>query len=378
MSPAPKRGADLAELTGLSQAAGKRLDWAQAAGGNSSLKTADGLLLVKASGLRLDETSPRRGFVALDLEAVRAVLDDPSYGGLPHGRQQDAAGEALAAALRPLEGADTAGLRASLEAEFHALGARACLHVHLVEASAALCLEDAQAELDAALKPLKLPYAWVDYRPPGHSLACLVRDGLRSRPVDLVGMANHGIVVWGPQAGAALALVERLQRGLAAHFKPAAAPKPHAKPGDQEHAFKQAAAALREAFPGLKHAAPATDAWAVSPAAGGVWGWQPICPDDFIYAGLAVPELAPAEAAQPQRLVQALGPEPKVAVLALHDHGVLIAAKDERAWRAAHEILHANAKARALGRSRGQVRPLGREQGLEILGMRGEQHRLSL
>lgn len=368
---------DLRELAGLSQAAGRRLDWAQAAGGNSSLKTPDGLLLVKASGLRLDETSPKRGFVALGLAELRAVLDDPSYNALPHGQQQDKAGEALLAALRPLPGVDTTGLRASLEAEFHALGPRVCLHVHLVEGLAALCQADAKEELDKALQPLKLKAAWADYRPPGHSLACLVRDGLRERPAAVAGMANHGLIVWGDQAAQAVALVERLQQALAAHFRAVEPPKLHAKPGDQDSACKRAAAAMKEAFPHLGARGPATDAWAQSLAQGGAWGWQPVCPDDVLYAGFQVPELTP-EQAQAPRLLGVFGNEPKVVALALPDHGVMIAAKDARAWRAAHEILHANARARALARSRGQVRPLSRAQADEILGMRGEQHRQSL
>ena len=66
---------DLKELAGLSKAAGKRRDWAQAGGGNASLKRAeDGLLLVKASGLRLDECTPERGFVALDLLSLDDTL----------------------------------------------------------------------------------------------------------------------------------------------------------------------------------------------------------------------------------------------------------------------------------------------------------------
>ena len=188
-------GRDLAELLGLSQAAGKRVDWVQAAEGGSSIKTAEGLLLVKAAGLRLDETTARRGFVALELKAVRAVLEDASYGDLPYGRQQDKAGEVLLQALRPLTDVDTQGMRASLEAEFHALGERVCLHVHLVEGLAALCQEDAREELDKALQPLKLQAAWADYRPPGHSLTCLVREGLRERPSSVAGLANHGLVL---------------------------------------------------------------------------------------------------------------------------------------------------------------------------------------
>jgi rhamnose utilization protein RhaD (predicted bifunctional aldolase and dehydrogenase) len=186
------------------------------------------------------------------------------------------------------------------------------------------------------------------------------------------------MIVWGDGAAQCLALVERLQKALAAHFKPVEAPRLHAKPAEQEAAMKRAAAAVKEALPQLAERGPATDAWAQSLAHGGAWAYQPVCPDDVIYAGRQAPALTAEQAAQPARLASAFGPHAKVAVLCVPDHGVLIAAKDARAWRAAHEILHANARARALARTRGQVRPLSGAQGAEILGMKGEQHRQSL
>jgi rhamnose utilization protein RhaD (predicted bifunctional aldolase and dehydrogenase) len=367
---------DLHELVALSQAAGRRRDWVQAAGGNSSLKReAEGLLLVKASGLRLDECTPTRGFVGLDLRSVRRVLAEGVQPGLSHAAQQDAAGDILLKALRPVPGLDAAGLRPSLEAEFHALGARICLHVHLVEGLAALCQEDAQGELAAALD---LPYVWADYRPPGHSLACLVDEALRERSADVAAMGNHGLVVWGPDAKTVLATVERLQHSLGAHFKAVEPPPLHAKPKERREALAAAARAARAAWPHLAEAREATDPWVLTLAQGGAWTWQPVCPDDVIYAGLDVPTLEAGQASDPGRLKGLLGEPAAVAVLALEDHGVLIAARDARAWRFAHEILYANARARALARTRGTVRPLRRDQCLELLGMKGEKYRQDL
>ena len=136
--------------------------------------------------------------------------------------------------------------------------------------------------------------------------------------------------------------------------------------------------AAREAWPHLKQVAAATDPWAQSLAADGAFAWAPICPDDVIYAGQAVPTLDARQAADPYRLQAAVLPASTVAVLAVRDHGVLIAARDERAWRFAHEMLYANARARALGRTRGQVRSLDAGQAAEVSGMKGEKFRQGL
>lgn len=366
MAPASAKD-DLKELAGLSQAAGRRLDWVQGAGGSTSIKHGD-LLLVKAAGLRLDACKPVRGFVALDLAAVRRALDDsdgPDPGPSP-------SGQALLAALRPLAGADTEGLRPAPEAEFHALGARVCLHVHLVEGLAALCLDEAQAVLDAVLGPLGLDYAWADYRPPGHGLACLLRDALRHGQAPLAAMGNHGLVAWAGSADHAIAMVERVQKAFAAYFKPVQPPRLPATDADKQAALAGARRAAQEAWPGLKVCRPAVDPWSAGLAADGAWAWQAVCPDDVIHCGLEVPVLEPAQAVRPGALQGRLGAEPGVAVLGLRDHGVLIAAPDEGAWQAAHELLHANGRARALGRSRGQIRALTREQGLELRGLPAE------
>lgn len=368
---------DLQELAGLSQAAGKRVDWAQGAGGNTSIKS-EGLLLVKASGLRLNECTAQRGFVGLDLAAVRAELDSAAYLNLAHAAQQDAAGDALVKALQPLPGVQTEGLRPSLEAEFHALGPRVCLHVHLVEALAALCLVEAQEAVAAALEPVGQAWAWADYRPPGHSLACLVRDALRSGPAELAFMGNHGVVAWGDSAAQAIARVEKVQKAFAAYFKAVEPAHLPAKANDKSASIAAARRAAHEAWPHLGERMEAADPWAQSIAAGGAWGWQPVCPDDVIYCGLQVPVLSAGDAADAAALQRRLGEAPPVAVLAIEGRGVVIAAKDARAAQAAHELLQANARARALGRSRGHIRPLSPEQGRELLGMKGEQHRQKL
>jgi rhamnose utilization protein RhaD (predicted bifunctional aldolase and dehydrogenase) len=194
-------------LIEMSRIAGARPDWVQAAGGNTSVKSRD-KLYVKASGCRLADMDATRGWVALELGKARKVLNDPRYDALPRALQQDEAGRELLTTLDPKS---PAGARPSLEAEFHLLGPRICLHLHVVEVLAGLSLKAGRAWFESVLSGSGLKWAWVDYRPPGHSLAKLVQA---AGDVELVLMKNHGVIAYAQSAPQAFELIQRLQEAV--------------------------------------------------------------------------------------------------------------------------------------------------------------------
>lgn len=163
-------------------------DLVQGAGGNTSLK-ADGRLLVKASGTRLADAEQADIFVEVDLAAAAGVLD-----GLP---------------LQATE-----GLRPSIETSLHAvMPHRFVAHLHAVDVMAWAVRRDAEAAL---ARPLDgLPWGFVPYRRPGTALGTAVRDLVRARPVDIVILGNHGVIIGGDSCEAVAAalggLRERLQ-----------------------------------------------------------------------------------------------------------------------------------------------------------------------
>ncbi len=358
----------LSDLLSLSGAFAHDLDWAQAAGGNASVKDL-GLdrLLVKASGQRLSAMDEKQGWVSLKLSATRAALNDPSLESLSHGQQQDETGERLAKALWP----DSPPGRASLEAEFHVLGPRLCLHLHLVEALALLCLEDAPAIAESMLRPYGLDYAWADFRPPGHSLARQVALGFEKAPgVKLALMRNHGPIFWGDAVEEVLQRARTFRRILQRAFPPVVIPS-LGKAADLNRATEALAFILRAG--GV--ARTSKDPWVASLALGGAWSWQALCPDDFIYCGTSVPTLTVADALDHEKLLSIFGSDSTQAAVAVEGQGVVLAAREPERLRAMEELLYANAKARALARGLGKVRALRAAQGAEILGMRGEKYR---
>jgi len=165
----------------------------QAAGGNSSIKE-DDTLWVKASGLWLRDALQRSMFVPVALSQVRkrvlAGEDDP-------------VGPAV------LQSLAIAGLRPSIETTLHALMPhRVVLHVHAIDAIVWAVLPDAQAMLTKRLAGLN--WGWVGYRRPGLPLTHAVAELTQRQTVDVVLMANHGMVVGADTVPEAEALLQHV------------------------------------------------------------------------------------------------------------------------------------------------------------------------
>lgn len=195
---APRYNAACQTLAEASQRIGADPLLIQAAGGNSSIKE-DDTLWVKASGLWLRDALQRPMFVPVALsqvrERVRSGDDDP-------------VGPAV------LQSLAIAGLRPSIETTLHALMPhRVVLHVHAIDAIVWAVLPDAQATLTKRLAGLN--WGWVEYRRPGLPLTHAVAELTQRQVVDVVLMANHGMVIGAdtvPQAEALLQhVVDRLR-----------------------------------------------------------------------------------------------------------------------------------------------------------------------
>jgi rhamnose utilization protein RhaD (predicted bifunctional aldolase and dehydrogenase) len=182
----------LNDLRRMSARVGKNILLVQGAGGNSSVKLGD-VLWVKASGTWLADAEDKDIFVPISLSGARAALarDDQRM---------------------PLAPGAESGLRASIETSLHALlPHRVVLHVHSVNTIAWSVRTDAGEELAARLHGL----AWsaIDYHHPGLPLAHAVREHA-CRPIDVLLLGNHGLVVGAASCEAAEALVAEVEQRL--------------------------------------------------------------------------------------------------------------------------------------------------------------------
>jgi rhamnose utilization protein RhaD (predicted bifunctional aldolase and dehydrogenase) len=169
----------------------------QGAGGNTSIKDGN-TLWVKASGLWLRDALSRPMFAPVNLAEVRrrvAALD------------ADPVGPALQAEIAP------AGLRPSIETTLHALMPHAVvLHVHAVDAIAWAVLPRAPELLRAPLASER--WAWVPYARPGLPLTRAVAVLTAQAEVDVLMLANHGLVVGGATVDEAQARLTRVVKAL--------------------------------------------------------------------------------------------------------------------------------------------------------------------
>jgi rhamnose utilization protein RhaD (predicted bifunctional aldolase and dehydrogenase) len=192
--------AELEQIVALSRALGDpALDLAILGEGNTSLRTGEGTMLVKASGASLASVT-EADFVELETAPLTALLDDPAADDV-----------AVAQAFAPVEA--RTGRRPSVEAMLHAVclelgGAEAVGHTHPVPVVALLCSRHAEALATEMLFPDQIVVLgrrplFVPYVDPGLALARRVRDELATHvarygePPKVIYLGNHGLFALG-------------------------------------------------------------------------------------------------------------------------------------------------------------------------------------
>jgi len=198
----------LADFARMSQAAGARADYVQGGGGNTSVKLADGLMAIKASGYCLGDIRPDKAYAVMDYEALRAFyygnepanLDDVEKQGSTCAKEN----------TKTIEGLDA--LRPSVEAGFHSILKTFVLHTHSVYANLAACSTACREIAKAAFTGADYTWGWVPYTDPGANLTFAIRDELRrveketGKVPSVILMQNHGIIVHDDSADLCLAI----------------------------------------------------------------------------------------------------------------------------------------------------------------------------
>lgn len=165
------------DLLDLSLFLGNNLDWVQGAGGNTSVKK-DGILLVKASGFWLSESSEKM-FVPLDREMVLKKIDE----------------EAEDLSTTQLFNNSYKALKPSIETTMHALMPhRFVAHVHSANVISISVLNNARKILNEKLKNLR--WVMVPYVRPGIPLTKKL-NSLDISNIDIIILGNHGLVIGG-------------------------------------------------------------------------------------------------------------------------------------------------------------------------------------
>ena len=212
--------AKLADYVLMSGTAGKRSDYVQGGGGNTSVKFDDKLMAIKASGFRLDQITPDNAYAVLDYAAIRSFYENTDPASL---EDVEKAGSAQAkAATQTIEGLPQ--LRPSVEAGFHSLLDTFVLHTHPVYANLATCSAEGSSIADAILDDLSETHAFVPYINPGAQLTFSIGKARRDvaektgRKPAILFMQNHGLIITGDDASSCLELNDEVNRRIATAF----------------------------------------------------------------------------------------------------------------------------------------------------------------
>jgi len=198
---------NLDDLVRVSQALGAKVAYVQGGGGNTSFKTTDQTMYIKASGKFLVDITDDTGFLPVDWPMLQAQIQTCQT-------EQDY--NALLSAAMLSE--DTVA-RPSIETGFHAILDRCTLHSHSVWANLLTCAQEGEEYVNC-LFPNAI---WVPYKTPGLSLTKAISTRILGQKHVTVFLENHGVVVSGPNATVALAMHEAVTVTVRAAFPDIAA-----------------------------------------------------------------------------------------------------------------------------------------------------------
>lgn len=185
--------------------AGSRHDLSQGGGGNVSIKIGAERMLVKASGSRLKDLTPRAGWALVNYGNIKRRI--------AAGAGSDAEfSEYIRAQALPAAGVPPAD--PSIETGFHSLLNTVVIHTHSVYANVLNMSEEGHA-LGRRLFP---GAEFIPYRAPGPRLCTAINERARPSSPQIFFLGNHGLLASHAGVEGALELNERvnetIRRGL--------------------------------------------------------------------------------------------------------------------------------------------------------------------
>ena len=268
-----KNAQRLENFARVSSAAGCRADYVQGGGGNTSVKLADGLMAIKASGFCLSDITPKSAYAVLDGAAVRDfyLTSEPEQF-----ENVETAGSTKAKeSVKVIEGLQQ--LRPSVEAGFHSILKTYVVHTHSVYANLAACAVNCKEICTAAFEGADYSWGMVPYVDPGANLTFAIRNEMKrveaatGKVPGIIIMQNHGIIAHDDDPDTVLALHADANERLAKAF------------GITGNAFPKVE--IKEVEPGLYEAATP---YLTESLAGGRYTEQflleqPLYPDQMVF-----------------------------------------------------------------------------------------------
>lgn len=191
---------EIKELVKISNEIGKFKDLVQAGGGNTSIKTNDGKMLIKASGFSFSEMTPEKGFVTLDLNKIEKFFEK-NHSNLTSEEKETEYNKILAEST--IEKSET---RPSMEAGMHAFLGKVVIHTHPAMVNILTCIKGGKERAGKLFSEANPPILWIDYVNPGYNLAAEVGKKVgeyqktNGKTPTIIFLKNHGLIISGNDA----------------------------------------------------------------------------------------------------------------------------------------------------------------------------------
>lgn len=204
----------------MSMTAGSRSDYVQGGGGNTSCKLDDRLMAIKASGYRLDQIRPDKGYAVMDYSQLRDFYGKTDPATLEDIEKQGSAVAKEATIQIP----ELDALRPSVEAGFHSMLDAYVLHSHSVYANLITCSDQGREIAQKLMASIGMSYAYVPYINPGAQLTFAIasaREAARTADGQLpqvIFMENHGLIVTSDDADECLVLHDKVNEAISQFF----------------------------------------------------------------------------------------------------------------------------------------------------------------
>lgn len=222
------------EMKAISRYVGKRLDYVQGGGGNTSVKFDDNIMAIKASGYTLIDVDEDKGYVTVD---YKKIIND--YLDIVEIKDIDIEKESLNTnldSIRLLEGMENK--RPSVEVGFHSFLRKCVVHTHSTYSNILCCSIEGEAKAKEIFKDSGLGYFFIPFINPGLSLALYIKEGIEKfkkqngKLPDIIFMKSHGIITTNDDCEKAIELHETANGLIRDYFKTSDFPESNIKKSD--------------------------------------------------------------------------------------------------------------------------------------------------
>ncbi|MBL4694338.1 class II aldolase [Candidatus Gracilibacteria bacterium] len=191
-------------LLQISRDVASSFELVQGAGGNTSVKCDDGRMWIKASGSLLSDLNEEKGFTVLD---YGKIVEHFCGGFVFKANDHDLEDETNAFIHTLANGMS----KPSMETSMHAFLGKYVVHTHAIYLNVLLCSKGGEDRTRNVFARKFDGLHWVDYVNPGYNLGIAIADlNLNVRDLNVIFLANHGLIVSGDSLGAVLGLSKEI------------------------------------------------------------------------------------------------------------------------------------------------------------------------